>query len=686
MFKETLIRFTQFQPEEIYASQLIAALAEAKYCLFANLHERKSQFINVISFKQNIASQNKSWDHTNLFRKQSESSPYPKTAEEIFADLPDDLEAFSDEYHLGHPSAQYVIKPRFLGLKNWTEKSTTKETVVTHTQAFEKTLAETGKSGQRAWVETRNSQRLLEWVTEAMNTKNIPLGTKFVWTSLPGHKVERYPGVSEENHSFIWFFEVRLNQNNQREVVMTQYRCWPTLQQMQSIKEEFRRFQTERSPLLNKDIPFSHLVLRNQIIAEIMELNSNFSTIQTERSIYKNEEKWKVQRKDMPYRQRMNQEFIEQRELALNFLLQIYKPFFADPRLKLPYSDPFWFSKDYKLMVEQLDIAFSVAHQGLMSWVELKMQLIDLFEDLYPGDTNKNIPFSIDTELFQKLYTIQQHRLLGTATDDEIKQYNLFAPGALSSGIDILKEGQCGVAGLLSTDISKLTNSFSVDLSKTSPNEVRKASPRERETYAEILRQYQKINLKDKIGTQSQTFWVKSEYFTQYIPPHSYINDLGIAIGPCEIPLIKDENILTDIRYQEFFEASQVSSAEENAEALEKITNKIDALPISEEERQEIKEIIEFLQKRLIKPKISIIELLNDDLSSSSYAPSQFFLLINSIFNQDQPLSLLRKLLNELHISQEASDKNPTIIHAESRFSHLEEKMLTRSTELELAA
>lgn len=599
--------------------------------------ERLSVIAATLDGRRVVESAHKNWDNTNYCRSLSIDAPNQYSREELLHLFPANSQAFFDEYVLGSVVKEYPLSVSERGTTGLNDQY--KELLGDQAKRFEEEKVKPkDKRKQRATIETQNSVLLDHWLAKTCFSEDIPVGTKLVWFSPPGFRIEGYHGVSRKHHSFIWVYEKRLKRVERThmvsdpdhlssdvspyvttsveyvpEMVMTQFRCWPSLSQVEAIQDSLRKKSRPTGILPSSDT--TRLTRRNAVIAEFIELPPDISLSIIEEIIYDREDSWVVQRSDMPdLSEQQIAVFTQYREhIVENFLVPMYANILAStPEVSLPYSNPFWQSKKYADLVHRLDLAFALTWQHLMHFVETGI----------PDNITANTLSS--TKTLCSLYELKLKHEQGHASSEDKKLFNAIAPGVLSAGSRLLSVGQCGIGTLIPVQLLDGLEGLSFlkgikSLAKLTSYDIRQLSVSERVQFrSQVLGQFKPLTLKNSFG-RIQKYWVRSEYYDDYLY-HSYEKEPGRFFGRCDVSLDTGEDVfvLTDVKYQELLEASTAPAM--SAEQL--LHNFQTELQDAKTPQKRSALLGEYEQQRKLfrLDAVSVTELINDDLYISASA------------------------------------------------------------------
>jgi hypothetical protein len=581
-------------------------LDDLSFSLLGMVDRGKEQFRKIRSKIEGhtvIRSAHQNWDNTHYCRSLSKDAPRQYSVEELLQVFPANLQTFCDEYCLGAMIQEYPMALNDQGTTGLDK--TYKETLSDQAQHFSDKISVTKKNAQRATVETLNSQRLDPWLLEVCQNPNIPEGTKLVWCSPPGHRREGYAGVSPKHHSFIWVYEKRTNPAGQPEMTMTQFRCWPSLTQLQNIQSELRMYTNPAGILPPTSLDQSQLTRRNQVIAEFIEIPPTVDMSAIAECIYRDEDSWAVNSTDMPATtESMLERFGKYREKILQtFLVPLYKQVLSNtPQLQEPLGSPFWKSPEYKNIVHQLDVGFAIIWQHLLKVVEEGIPSMDSVEN--------------QTKSLRQLYRLKLQFDVGEINKEGKALFNKLAPQFLSAGQKVLSVGQCGLGTVIPLNLmSKLEQISSLakfkSLNEITKFEVSKLSVADKHLFRnQILGKFKPLSVRSRSG-QSHKFWVDGEYYDIY-KQTIYEGPTGKFFGDCDIPLHtgQDAYVLTNAKYHELLGAATSPS--------------VNLANLASEETRELGAARSLLEKNAIRQKyakqrhflkhrVGFLEWLNDD-------------------------------------------------------------------------
>ena len=581
---------------------------------FLGLVDRGRETLSTLSSRLEgrsvVESAHKNWDNVNYCRHRSSDAAKQYGVPELLSVFPSNFRAFTDEYCLGSAVREYPLAVNKTGTTGFDD--TYQETLATHAQRFqEEKIVKLKRHQQRGAVEVLNSQRLDGWLSQVCSDECIAVGTKLVWCSPPGFKIEGYHGVSGKHHSFIWVYQKTLGSSGTPQMTMTQFRCWPSLAQMESIQRRLNSSRVQTNAYSEISITPATLTRRNRVIHDLIELSPEFSMEEIKDEIYAGEEDWPVNRDDMPQvtEDKVSLFEIYRDQVLQDFLTPMYQSLLqSEPRLADPYDSPFWKSTEYKALIRKLDLVFAIAWQNLLRFVEAV-------------DTNSQGKFALPELNVGELHEIFNIKLRsddGKATKADRLRFNNLSPTLLSVGSTTLSVGQCGLGTLIPVQLFKGLEGISglskySSLTELGRFDILKLSASDQLAFrTDILGQYTPVTLLNKFG-RSHTFWVKSEYHQEYLN-HSYQGADGKFYGPCDVSLSdgSDAFVLSDAKYQELFGATlrpnlSALAGLEADEVFSLSNARIDF------DRDSIKNSFEKRRQKL-KERVSVTELLNNDL------------------------------------------------------------------------
>lgn len=610
MFRE---HFSQTRSTEHQTSQLPRIdLNELSFGLLGLVdrgRETISKLAAQIEGHDVISSAHKNWDNVNYCRHLSQDAARQYSVPELINVFPANFRAFTDEYCLGSVVRQYPLAVNANGTTGF--DTTYQETLATQAQRFqEEKIVHLKRHHQRGAVEVLNSKKLDGWLSQVCHDESIPLGTKLIWCSPPGFRVEGYHGVSGKHHSFIWVYEKTAGNEGHAQMTMTQFRCWPNLAQMEQIQRRFQSLQPV-TPLLEQDsLNPNSLTRRNRVIHQLAEVAPDTTIDDIESLIYEGEDDWQVKQEDMPQVVENNVVSFEKYrdQLLAQFLSPMYQSLLqSEPRLTDPYNSPFWSSHEYKALIQKLDLVFAIAWQNLLRYVES----VD-------GHARESIPTpQLNVDQLQEIFEIKLRSDDGKSSREDRRRFNDLAPTLLSVGSTTLSVGQCGLGTLIPVQLFKGIGEISgigkfASLAELNKFDILKLSAADQLAFrTDVLGQYQPLTLISKFG-KNHKFWVRSEYYSDYLE-HSYQGADGKFYGPCDVPLESGDNfVMSDSKYQELFGATirpNISTlAQLDSEELASL-----ASVRSDSERDSIRNSFQKRRQKL-KERVSVTELVNNDL------------------------------------------------------------------------
>ena len=178
-----------------------------------------------------------------------------------------------------------------------------------------------------------------------------------------------------------------------------------------------------------------------------------------------------------------------------------------------------------------------------------------------------------------------------------------------------------------------------------------KLSPLEKLTFRrEVLEKYAPMTIITKSG-EGKKFWVLKEHLQEYVEG-SFESANGEIQGPCNVPLSSglDQFVLTDMKYQELLTAVSNIGADPTQminNSLDKLEERLDGQDLDNEEitptQRKNRERIRRL-KQLIKPTVSVTELINSDYISREGILFSTAPMIAQLAQAPDPLIALQNL------------------------------------------
>jgi len=545
--------------EYLQRSLIPLPFQEFGYSLLGCVYERVDQVKKIwdTTVQHPVTSTHKNWDTTSYCKLLSQDAPGQYSVSEVLHTIAPNFETFTDEYVLGTVKKTY----RYENLNNQGGEligssgvaAGYKERLAVQAQRFQDHISKAGRGQQRATIETFNVLRLESWMSDVLTDSTAPIGTKLVWCSVPGHRYEGYQGVSPKHHSFVWVYEKKFD-GKAYYLEMTQFRCWPSLDQMQTIQHQLHAREQKTGRLAALPATLHSLTPRNSSISQMIELPPTISLAFINSTLYASQDSWQQGPQQMPdtqLKKKSKTEFLEQRTAVLEkFLLPLYKTILTEDSaligLTQPYLHQYWTSPEYRHVIAQLDVVLAIAKQSLDRWLELTMDSALL----------GTVP-PVDLDGLQKLYSLKMKSVSGGIAAAERSTFNSLAPQLLSLGNKTLSWGQCGLGTVVPLNlINKFKLAGGTQAAATTGQlgfrDIQNLSVSERKQFkTEVLENYRKFLVYDRNG-KAHPFWVLKQYYDEYAG-HCYQDQNGLFKGPCQIDLNMDtdEFILTDEKYQE---------------------------------------------------------------------------------------------------------------------------------------
>ena len=565
-------------------------LSDLSYSFWGYCHqlERKlSDKVQQLSGKRSIRSAHQNWDNHHFCEMASEEN---YSVEELLNLLDGNFDTFSDEYCLGEIVSEY-------DLFHFSEDSVRlgisgeyKENLVTNTQRFTEKLAQTGRLQQRAVIESENGRFIQEWAERACQDESIPVGAKIIWSSPPGLKLEGYGGTGKNHHSFVWVYEKRLDEQGLPKVTMVQYRCWPSLQQLNkfqaSLQEKLggKTLQTAPSSLI--------LTKRNRCISTLIEIPAEQKLSDIVKELYRSRKKWSVQPEDMPQLTTGHKaKFKDFRQIVLEkFLRRAYTQLLYPHQgnLSLSKAHEFWKSPQYALLISQLDNTFALAYQGLLKFID----------DCEVAQQIQDVPPVIEDRINQlwQLFSLLLEKGVEEFDQEESKTYNSLASSVLSIGKRVggraLTVGQCGVGAMLPTQVVKNLSTM-IGNTRLGSSE-----------FSFLRNAYRPLELLSKTG-QKTKIWVLRQHFSEYAGRCKEVAP-NVWHGPCNILLDErlDNLILSDTTYRNRILAASAANLPKAAGKKTESHTPVDTHPVYVNPQ---------LEKRFRRRRVSVLQFINKD-------------------------------------------------------------------------
>jgi hypothetical protein len=486
----------------------------------------------------------------------------------------------------------------------------------------EQVLGQQGMEVTRAKLETKAAQTVEEWLAN----ENTNIGEKLIIISPRGEESEGYPGLKPENYVFVNVY-VKVGEDDFQ---LIQYTSYAREKELRGLQKQFIDQLTGEvyQPLLNKNDAqrynqIGHKRISHHIIDTPITLSPHVEFTQIEEFIYQDEDAWMTTREDLP---QVNEvAFNRQLETVLAMLLE-----------------QFWLLSEQSPSVAILhfDQLITIVREHFLKWVE---------EHATNYEQNETFaPYALNIEEILERWQLSIKNKQNQLTKKEENKLKLIKKSVELNPLQPLMRASSvahcivGTPGSLAMQAMRLNTGF---LSITSPEFL-------------SLSLEGKKGLLEKIKSENMTEITLENNETWMVPANflegkgCFINDEGVAMGPCDIPLIDSfAFMMNQADFNQFvFELEQQLLEEAVDQVQEELT---DNLGVGSTQSKLLKEKLQQIKNIIFKPFISITELISGDLVSSSTGKSNVVKnIINSLKNSNNPIKTCEEILKKLTLEQ----------------------------------
>lgn len=471
----------------------------------------------------------------------------------------------------------------------------------------------------RANLETKAALTVEAW----MDDETVPVGEKLVMISPRGKKSEGYPGLDPENYVFINVY-IKIGPTNFQLVQYTSYAREKDLLTLQTLVIKQLSGQPYSPQItLEEGENIQIKSISHQIIDRPITLSSTIQINQIEELIYQDEHNqkkgWVTTRADLP--QIDEQLFEEQLQIVLQMLL-----------------NNFWILTEQNpvVAITYFDELIKIVREHFLKWVEEH-------SPNYNKDANF-APYALNLEIILKRWVLAIREKERKLTKEEENKLEKIKEQVKLNPLQPLMRASSVAHCIVGTP-----QSLAMQMMRMNPGLLSLSS-----TEFIKLPLSEKRGLLEKINSENMTE-IKLENGEVWMVPSSflggkgcYVDEYGIAMGPCYIPL--EESFAFKMTQQEFAlfvsELEQQVLMSEIDEVEEKLEEQVGlASPLS----PQIKEKITFIKQMIFKPIVSITELISGDIVSSTIGKSrEIRQIIAKLRFANDPLKVCDEIITEL--------------------------------------
>lgn len=477
----------------------------------------------------------------------------------------------------------------------------------------EEILEQRGLDPTRARLETKTALVVESW----LNNPQTKISDKLVIISPRGTPDEGYPGLEEKHYVFINVYE-KIGENEYQLVQYTSYDPESELNKLQqTLIDDFGGIVYRPSlPQLNQQPQVKSL--SHRIIDQPISLNQGQSFEQLEILIYLKEKKWTTTRKQLP---KVPEDL---------FAVEISRT------LELLLTQ-FWLLAEAtpNVAIISFDELVGVVREHFLKWVEHHAT------NYHP---DKNLaPFALNLDQILENWQLVLKKRTQTISDEEKDKLKQIKKSMALDPLQPLLRASSVAHCIVGTP-----SSLAMQALKLNPNLISLNSPE-----LKILSHEDKRDLLEKIRTENMVEIILDNGETWMVPQSflegkgCYIDDKGIAMGPCDIPL--SESFAFKMNLAEFInfvnelerQAFEPEIDEVEDELLEKFNLKGDAA-------SELAEKIGRIKSLIFKPVISITELISGDIVKNFHQNKELTKIINQLRTSANPLAVCEQIIKKL--------------------------------------
>lgn len=476
----------------------------------------------------------------------------------------------------------------------------------------EQVIKEKGGNPIRAQLETWVAQELTHWMADP----TIPLGEKLVIISPRGTLDEGYPGLDQKNYVFINIYE-KLGQNDFQLVQYTSYAPETALlRQQQTMQAQLPGYQY--LPTTHPPLPNRNLTLSQKIISHLLCLPAPTKFTDLENIIYQQEKQWRITRQQLP--QVPEDRFAFEITRAVSLLLE-----------------QFWLLTEAspQLAVQHFDELVKVLREHFLKWVEHHAHNYHVDGNLAPYALNLE-------QILENWHLNLKSQSKTLARPEQRKLEAIHKTVALNTLQPLLRASSVahcvvGTPGSLTTQLLKLNPNIlmvgSVEFRQLSWSDQRSL----------LIRIASEQMVEMNLG--------KGEI---WMVPHSflagngcYLSPEGVALGPCDVPLAESFAFkMSALEFAQFLAELEQTVDEEELNNLahdETLMTNLDSAQTTE-----LQQKIAMIKNLILKPVVSITELLSGDVVKSFHQNLEISKLIHRLKSSGNPLFACEEIIAEL--------------------------------------
>lgn len=483
----------------------------------------------------------------------------------------------------------------------------------------EDVLRERGLDPTRAQLETKTALVVESW----LNDPKTEISHKLVVISPRGTPEEGYPGLEEKHYVFINVYEKieDMEESGKNEFQLVQYTSYAPETELSKLQQSLTnnlggQVYRPQLPKLKEQPKIKSL--SHHIIDQPILLNQGQTFEQIEKNIYLKEKKWTTTRNQLP---KVPEDLftIESTRVLDLLLTQFWLLAEATPNAA----------------IISFDELVGVVREHFLKWVEHHAT------NYHP---DKNLaPYALNLDLILENWQLAIKKRTQTISDEEKdKLKNLKKSMALDPLQPLLR------ASSVAHCIVGTPSSLAMQALKLNPSLISLNSPE-----FKILSHEDKMDLLQKIRSENMVEITLNNGETWMVPQSflegkgCYVDDKGVAMGPCDIPL--SESFAFKMNLAEFInfvnELERQAFEPEIDEAQDELIEKFN---LQGSEATELTEKINQIKKLIFKPVISITELISGDIVKNFHQNRDLTHIINQLRSSANPLSICETIIKKL--------------------------------------
>ncbi len=477
-------------------------------------------------------------------------------------------------------------------------------------------LEERGLDPTRAKLETKTALVVENW----LNDPQTESSHKLIIISPRGTPDEGYPGLDKKHYVFINVYE-KIAKDEYQLVQYTSYAPETELDQLQHTiinKLGGNIYRPELSDLKNQPKTKS---LSHQIIDRPISLNNGQTLEQIEQHIYIKEKKWTTTRKQLP---KVPEDL---------FAIEISRT------IELLLTQ-FWLLAETSptVAIISFDELIGVVREHFLKWVEHHATN-------YHPDENL-APYALNLEQIIENWQLILKKKTQTISDEEKDKLKKIKKTIALDPLQPLLRASSVAHCIVGTP-----SSLAMQALKLNPNLISLSSSEfkllSHEDKKDLLEKIHSENMVEIILTNGETWMVPQSFLEG---KGCYVDDKGVAMGPCDIPL--SESFAFKMTLAEFI--NFVNELEKQAYELEIDSIEDELLGkfnLNEKDALQLSEKIKHIKSLIFKPIISITELISGDVVKSFHQNKELAQIIYELRTSTNPLvvceTIIKKLLED---------------------------------------